>query len=196
MDAVTNITPVLPFAVAAVEKDPRRVAHGKWLGHRPRTLVTNGANSRLPNALFNDIEPCWYSQREKPIHREITALVMQGYTVKEAATATGVTKQTASNAIRQPYARKRMIEEAQRTVSDEIKNFLEGEVLPSLQVLKTIRDDPNAKPADRAAASERLLDRALGRATQPLTIGAPSKSVKEMTDAELDAAIAESTSTT
>ena len=149
----------------------------------------NGVNAKLPNALFNDGDPVYVHLAEKPIHRTMVALCQQGYTNREIATATGHNEFTVKNVLRQPHARQRMIENAQKDVSQEIKDFLEGEVLTNLRVMKEIRDDPNVKPETRLLAADKLTDRQMGRPSQPFSLPAGGKKSSEMTDAEIDEAL-------
>ena len=61
----------------------------------------------------------------------------------------------------------------------------------AVETLETIMEDPKAPAAARVTAAQALLDRGWGRAPQTLNVGNPSKDVKDMTDEELDAQIAE-----
>lgn len=183
--AVTTLP--FPQAQAKPRGDSPVYRFGK--NHANWNANTNGVNSRVPGALFGDMDPERFLKHEKPVHRVVTNMVLQGYTLKEAAEATGLGAATVRRACRQPYARQRMIETAKKDVSLEIKQFLEAEVLPSLRVLSTVRDDPNARASDRLAAANALLDRHLGRPTQPFTLPAAGKDPSKMTDAELDAAL-------
>jgi hypothetical protein len=139
--------------------------------------------------LFNDLDPVYSFKKEKPVHRTMVSLAVQGYTTKEIAASTGTTVPHVSNVLRQPHARQHMIENAKKDVSLEIRDFLEGEVLENLRVMRTIRDDPQVKPETRLAAADRLTDRHLGKPTQPFTLPAGGKDPSKMTDAELDAAL-------
>ena len=62
-------------------------------------------------------------------------------------------------------------------------NLLEGEVLPSLQRLKSVRDNETAKNSDVIVASNSLLDRFLGKPVQPISEDA--KAPSEMSDEEI-----------
>lgn len=157
--------------------------HANWDANR------GGVNARLPDALYNDFDPTYQFKSEKPMHRTAVALCEQGYTINEIAAATGCSRWTVKNIVRQPHARQRMIENAQKDVSQEIKDFLEGEVLTNLRVMKEIRDDPNVKPETRLLAADKLTDRQMGRPSQPFSLPAGGKKSSEMTDAEIDEAL-------
>ena len=76
-----------------------------------------------------------------------------------------------------------MTEAVKRTVKDEMAEFLDSELMPSLKLMREIRDDATARPADRLAAAEKLADRRLGKSVQPFTTS--DKRPEQMTKAEL-----------
>lgn len=174
----------LPFPQA-----PARPAVQGGKRNANRYVNCGGVNSRLPNALFNDRDPNYVLHVEKPQHRLVTSLIGQGYTVGETAAATGFSTRHVSAIVRQPYARQRLIESMEKDVSQEIKSFLEGEVLENLRVMKAIRDDPKVRPETRLLAADKLTDRQMGRPTQPFTLPAGGKKPTEMTEDELNDAI-------
>lgn len=162
-----------------------------WKYSRARRGATyKGVNANLPGALFNDNDPKRVNLQEQPIHRRFVTLYEQGYTANEIAAATGKSRCTVLNTLRQPHARKHMIETLQQDVSQKIKDFLEGEVLPSLEVAKQIRDNELLKSSDRLAAANMFLDRQLGRPNQPFSLPAQGKRPDEMTSDELRTALA------
>ena len=148
-----------------------------------------GKNALLENALHNDRDPIksFRDQVETPLHRRVAELSLQGFTNIEIAGMVQRSRMTVSNILRQPHARKYMINEAKRTVQDEVKAFLDAELMPSLSAMKTIRDDPTAKASDRLAAAKEITDRRLGRAAQPFITN--DKPVTELTAEELDAEV-------
>lgn len=149
----------------------------------------NGENATIPGALFNDRDaiPAYQNKSEKPIHRRIVELSLQGFTITEIAEMVSMTRMAVSNILRQPHAREYIVNEAKRTVQDEVKAFLDAELMPSLVAMKNIREDVTAKPSDRLAAAKELADRRLGRAAQPFITN--DKPVTELTAEELDAEV-------
>jgi hypothetical protein len=75
-----------------------------------------------------------------------------------------------------------------RNSQDEIKEFLKAEVMPSLEVIKSVRDNITARPSDRVAAANTLLERFLGKAVQPISPDA--KPLSEQSDDELKSNVA------
>ena len=151
----------------------------------PRFPRQNGVLSKLPDALFGDSDPDIFFVREKPVHRQMAEMARMGYTTVEIAACVGQSAGNVSRSLRQPFARRHMIEATKQDVTKEMRDFLDAEVMPTLRVIKSIRDDPNTKPEAALTASNMLLDRRFGRPTQP--IEDREKPVDAMTPAEIEA---------
>lgn len=149
----------------------------------------NGENALIPDALFNDRDACsgYRVQSESPHHRRVIELHLQGFNIGEIAEMMDKTRMFVSNTLRQPFARKRIVAETKKTVQDEVKAFLDAELMPSLVAMRDIRSDPTAKASDRLAAAKELTDRRLGRAAQPFITN--DKPVTDLTAEELDAEV-------
>lgn len=128
----------------------------------------NGPNSKLEGGLYNDIEPTYLIKKEKPEHRTILTMKARGYENHEIAEFMGRSTSMVSNTVRQPFARLQMNEIVAKTFDDEIKELLQAEVIPSVMTLAAIRDDPDAPKAVRSSNSQYLVDRWLGKPTQPI----------------------------
>jgi hypothetical protein len=142
-----------------------------------------GVNSKLEGALVGDLDPAYELTQEKPVHRTIINLAAAGYMNVEIAKIVGYSATMVANTLKQPWAREYLINEAKKTVQDEIKAVLESEALPSIRKLVTVRDSEKARPSDVIQASNSLLDRFLGKPTQPITTEA--KPVETQSDEEL-----------
>ena len=112
----------------------------------------DGENAKLPDALHGDFDPSLKIQRERPEHRRMIDLSVSGYSITEVAAATGYSRATVSNILRQPWAREYQINQSQKTVQDEIKAILEREAIPSIHRLVQIRDSSQETAADKSAA--------------------------------------------
>jgi len=152
-------------------------------GVKDYDVHANGVNTTLDDALVGDLDPANPLNIERPHHRRFLDMTIQGYIPQEIADQTGFSRQTVQNTLRQPWARKYLIEQSKKTVMDEMKEFLEAEVLPSLKALKAVRDGQDVRNADRIVASTALLDRFLGKPVQPMT--GSVKPPVEMSDEEL-----------
>ena len=130
----------------------------------PRTERVQGIHDRL----WNQNDPNYLLQREKPWHRTAQELAMGGHTVHEIGQICGRTPQAVSQVLKQPFAQERMIAETKKKLADEMKEFLEAEIMPTLMLYKEIRDNPAARSSDRLTAAARLEDRFLGKSAQPI----------------------------
>ena len=63
----------------------------------------------------------------------------------------------------------------------------------AVETLATIMEDTKAPASARVTAAQALLDRGWGRAPQTLNVGSPSEDIKDLTDEELEARLAEVT---
>lgn len=100
---------------------------------------------------------------EKPHHITLAYLLAAGRTRTECAQVLDMTLQTISTVFRQPFFQKRLKEITEASGKDMVKSFLENEVLPSLETLRSIRDDADQKGPTRVLASNSILDRFLGK---------------------------------
>lgn len=161
----------------------------KWHSSLHPFARRNGINSTLPNAFWNDKEPQFFKVAESPLDRRICELHLQGYQATEIAALVGRDRATIINILHQPYARAYLAENAKRPLNEELKSFLDAELMENLRFMKAVRDGavPESRVADRMAAAKELSDRVLGRTSQPFAM--TNKSPLEMTQAELDAAV-------
>lgn len=105
-------------------------------------------------------------EREKPIHRAMICLYVEGHTIKDIASRLGYSPQRVSQVLKQPWAKVIMREMLHAAGAEAIYNFLKGQAADSLLTITELRDNPNVPPATRLAASNSLLDRLLGKPTQ------------------------------
>lgn len=149
--------------------------------------MRSGKNAERENGFFNDTDPLIYRQKEMPWHRVVAHMIAEGYTYEEIAKTLGRNRRTIEEIARQPFVRQRTIAKIEENTKSEIKAFLESEVMPSLQAVVAVRNDPNSKPSEKLAAANSVLDRFLGKPTQPIQHN--TKTPSEMTDEELRAQI-------
>lgn len=153
------------------------------LPHSDKT-PRQGANTALADALHNDIDPQRTRVRERPVDRQMQELAVQGYTHKEIARTLGVTTNTVSNTLRQPWAREHMIERMQRSANEEIRALLEGAAPGSVK--RTIElAEKNAGTELGFKADKEIMDRFMGKSVQPLSREA--KDMEKLSDEELEA---------
>ena len=161
-------------------------SHQLCLAEKDYDKRANGENSKLDGALFNDFDSKRHIVRERPHHRTMVDMSMAGYSNNEIASATGFKRHSVSNVLRQPWAREYIIKETKKTVQDEIREVLEAEALPSIRKLVTLRDAEAKTAAEKnvqLSATNAILDRFLGKPTQPISTN--QKPPSELTDDEL-----------
>jgi hypothetical protein len=138
------------------------------------------------NAMLYGDTPTWEEfKKEKPVHVTMAAMAASGYTSEEIAQFTGYNVHHVCKVLRQPFARERMVGMAEKNSREEIKAFLEKETMPSLEVIRDLRDNPQVAPAVRGNMANLLVERFLGKAVQPIDPNA--KPVSEMKDEDLKA---------
>lgn len=117
------------------------------------------------DALFADRPAYQAVLKESPRHRLILWMTANGHSPAQIANALGITKQTVYTTRKQPWFREMFVRITTSMGKDSVMTFLQSEVMPSLEVLRDIRDNEFAKPAERTSAANSLLDRYLGKAT-------------------------------
>lgn len=187
MDTGSLNLPEMPVTVKAEgSKESKHVTIKTpyWLFNIDKTAPSYGINASLPGALFNDVDVNRVFSREKPVHRVIAELAAAGLTHREIASQVGRSENNVSEVLRQPYARRRIIESARKNVTDELKSFLESEVLPTIREVAEMGRDPNISPAVRLQCKQEVMNRFLGRPTQPITTG--ENDPKKLSNDELE----------
>lgn len=142
-----------------------------------------GENSMLKDALAGDIDARSLLTHEKPVHRLMAEMAANGYSEKEIAEFTHYTVHHVSDVLRQPWAREHTLRRIKQTAQDEILQFLEAEVMPSLRVIRDIRDDEKVPAVVRGSMAEKLAERFLGKPVQPMQQNA--KPPSDLSDDEL-----------
>lgn len=118
---------------------------------------------------------------EKPEHRLILYLKLNGHSTKEISKLTGYTTVWVRQVVRQPWFRQKFVEEAKSAGLDSVTKFLESEVLESLEVIREIRDSGGEKGSTRLAAANALLDRHLGKPMQKVITDNTHRNVEDVT---------------
>jgi hypothetical protein len=113
--------------------------------------------------LAGDGDPNLAILRERPEHRLMLYLKAAGHSNADIAKMTGYSYNHVCQIVRQPWFREAFVELAHEEGVSVVDAFLQGEVIDSLEVLKSVRDDPEAKDSDRITACREFLDRALGK---------------------------------
>lgn len=170
------MNPTLPTSPAdGTDKELAAGLAGQEYVRRAQEVVSGGAKttsfdsaareySGLETMLHGDKPPSQVINVEQPIHVLMCYMISSGKTPAEVAVATNYSIISVRNIMRQPWFRKRFLGIAGEAGRDSVKAFLDGEVMPSLEILVEIRDDnKELRPHVSAAAANSILDRALGK---------------------------------
>ena len=135
-----------------------------------------------PDALHNSSQrtPNQIILSEKPEHRLILYLKLNGHSTSQIANLTGYTPTYIRQIVRQPWFQKKFTEEAKAAGLDAVSKFLETETLESLEVVRALRDDPKQPGNTRLAAANSLLDRHLGKPTQKVVTDNTHRNIDEV----------------
>ena len=117
------------------------------------------------DGLYNPTKPDFGILHEKPEHRLIILLKSQGHSNTEIARLTGYTIPWVGQILRQPWARNRVLEEINKAGRENVSALLESSAVDSVYTIIDLRDKADDEGV-RLRASQDLLDRYLGKATQ------------------------------
>jgi transposase len=140
--------------------DTRPLKQYKGYTHAPQVME---------DRLVGDVQTDLNIKHEKVWHRQAQELMLQGMSTSEIAMALGKSRGHVEDVLRQPWARQRMLERTKQSTVEELREILEAESIPSIKTLASIRDNEAEVGATRVSAADKLLDRFLGKATQPIT---------------------------
>jgi len=171
MDAVEKIISDLEnMKPATALANPQRLVQsqdGTTREHPYLTANTTNAESfdeysKRVDSLFGDT-PAYHSfKKELPVHRQMLWLRLNGHNVKETAAITGYTPHHVSAICKQPWFREAFVKLSTQMGRDSVENFLQGEIIPTLERLVSLRDTAESD-AVRKAACDSILDRIRGK---------------------------------
>lgn len=110
---------------------------------------------KLPQVLLNN--------DEQPIVMLAAFMAAAGRTRTEICAAVGRSPTWLQNIRQQPAFKKRVEDMCREAGKDMVKATLEGMVLPSIETLNDICQNPNERSSARVAAANSILDRFLGK---------------------------------
>lgn len=138
-----------------------------------------------PDALHNQKEAWVTVAHEKPEHRIIILLKAQGHKDHEIADLTGYTRVHVGNVLKQPWAVERVMQEINAAGRNPVVQMFKGTAVKAAQLLESVIDNPKAKHSDQISAAKEVLDRAFGKASQPLEHTFSEEQLSKMSDEEL-----------
>lgn len=165
-----------------VETPPRQVQH------QDGTTSLNGFQqpTGLPysgdvDSLFANTKSHVVLKKERPEHRIMLWMRLQGHRPREIATAMRCTYQTVLNVCGQPWFKEAFVRLSTELGKDAAETFLRGEEIPTLQTLIELRDDATVESV-RLSAANSILDRIRGK---------PTVRVETKTSASVDVTVAD-----
>lgn len=149
------------------------------------------AQIRAGGHFHNPREPQVPIQTERPEHRAVLLLKMQGLTNIQIEERTGYTRVHIATIVKQPWAQQYMSQNMHLAGMDQVIHTLKGSALKAAKRLEEEIDNEDTGDArSRIAASKIVIQQIYGAAAVNVThniVDNPDKA----TDAELDARIAE-----
>lgn len=134
----------------------------------------------------------WDPKRERAIHREMVAMSLQGYEGPEIAVMLGRHKNTVNRILASPRAQGIAVEAIAHNAQSDLRAMLESAGPAALTRVIEMASDADLKfkePKLFADLNQSIVDRLLGKATQPITTAAADPA--KMTDEEQDRRLAE-----
>lgn len=140
------------------------------------------AKDPLGATLLGSRPPTRVIETEQPWHRTAAHLIAAGYTQAEVARTLERSSVTVSNLLRQPWFQAHVTELMHRNGRDIMEAF-RAEAFNSMVTLVEIRDNVDAKNADRRACAVEILDRGYGKSLQRVedVTGARSENIADET---------------
>lgn len=163
---------VPPEEVAPTPKVNRQL----WENSPVRDASVSDDLERRTDGLYNSKEPDFGIMHEKPEHRIIILLKAQGHSNTEIAKLTGYTIPWVGQILRQPWAKVRLLEEINVAGRDTVQGLLQGAAADSIYKIIALRDAAEEEGV-QLRASQDLLDRYLGKATQHIESKAEVKHI-------------------
>lgn len=144
-----------------------------------------GVRAHVPNGLFNPTITQQIYRKEKPWHRLAAEMAAAGHTVMEISSALGRSRRSIQTVLAQPFANKVIVEKAAMNASEEIRAILEKVAPESVRRIEKLATEAESEQV-RLAADREILDRFLGKPTQPIKQDL-NVDPDKMSDADLDA---------
>jgi len=145
----------------------------------PEVFAQEGVATK--GRLWGQYDPQRAMWHEKPAHRRMMTLRMQGMRVAEIARETGYCENLVSQLLRQPWAVAWMTEHVQDDLTI-FKDKLRKQLNASLDTLVELRDDDNTPQAVRSANAKAIIEMFVGKPKQEVE---HKQDVSQMTDEQL-----------
>lgn len=131
----------------------------------------------------NDTVPIQTIQRQKPEHLVMIYMKAEGKTNIEIATAMECSPITVGYVLRQPWARKQLKDIIVNAGANEVVALFKGAASEAAQLLIDQLGSEDERVAQSAA--DKILDRAFGKANQPMSVSYSDEDLQKLTDNDL-----------
>lgn len=145
------------------------------------------ATGELPSEgddYYNAADPLIGLLKETPVHRLMINLRASGSSIKEIAEATGYTPIHVGNVLRQPWARKRILEMQTGEGLSELRNVIERAGRKALTLLEDSLDEAEIPANVKSNNAQYLANRLLGKPSNSLILD-DRRNPRELSTAEL-----------
>lgn len=133
---------------------------------------------------FGDTRPHYEIKRQKPEHLVMLYMKAEGRQNKEIAEAMGCSAVTVANVLKQAWARKQLKEIIANAGGNQVVALFKGAAADAAQLLIDQMESEDERVAQSAA--DKILDRAFGKASQPLSVTYSDEDLKKgVSDEEL-----------
>ena len=119
---------------------------------------------------FNAQPPERAILKESPSHRAMIILRTTGHSIKEIADALGYSEIHVGNVLRQPWARKRILEAQNDSLANEVRKTVERAGRKALTLLEESLDDVELPANVRSQTAQYLVNRLLGKPSASLVV--------------------------
>lgn len=155
------------------------------------TTENTGTNGGFRSALYcsKPYNARFRLKREQLHHRMFAIMKAQGFSITEIAEQTGYSPATIHITLAQPWVQEMVLEELNRAGRKKIDELLDAQVIPSLQKIISIRDNPDAPIREQRCAANDILDRVFGKPNQPMSFK-HERDLSKLSDDELKQIIA------
>lgn len=120
---------------------------------------------------------------EYPWHRAAIALLSTGYNIKDTAEMMGKSMESVRELARSPWAAERIASKIEKA-EDTVMEAMRLELSASLNKIIELRDNPKVSPTVQLAASNTIMDRVLGKATNKIEVSQGPKAEDPVREAE------------
>ena len=151
--------------------------------------INEAIDGPFTDTYFNSRDPNLQILTESPVHRTMLALRVNGSTVTEIAKELGYSIPHVSQVLRQPWAKKRMLEMQKESSVGTLTARIERIGNKALSVIEEILDDHEVPANVKSTTAQYAVNRLLGRPTDSIVIN-DNRKASDLTNEELEQIIA------